>query len=297
MPTHKVLSGPRHHQVEICYEVVTHFNQQQQEELNERRSIVLTLGGHKGVKAARNVAMILSFKLKATVVIWDRRNTHDSGVCYGNQPLVLDDVEDLKAVIEALSLAPTLLMGSSSGARVSAICALKYPSLVSGLVLAPPTGGNIARTIAEAYYEVPAQIAVSRGMKQVVIDNDNYVELCQTSKAALISDVSVEQFCRTMQLSSDWLKMHEKDTLLGIRDDELTRLAIFRPLIVHDGNIQDPFHTVQTAVGCARILQCSEIKLIPGILQQTEKSSELIALAIHQTYFLQNCKCKLSSLL
>ena len=50
-------------------------------------------------------------------------------------------VEDLRELIEGLQIAPVILFGHSSGARLFGMFTIAYPGLVKGLVLSILTGG------------------------------------------------------------------------------------------------------------------------------------------------------------
>jgi 3-oxoadipate enol-lactonase len=74
------------------------------------------------------------FAAEHRVARWDRRG-------YGSSPrppAPFSSVEDLAAVVRAVSDSPAVLIGSSFGAVVSVHCALDHPQLVSALVLVGP---------------------------------------------------------------------------------------------------------------------------------------------------------------
>ena len=110
--------------------------------------VVLTLGGRQGVKSSKGFAAILATILKANVLIWDRRNSNNSSINFGEECLFIEDAKDLKELLLTLNVPlPCLFVGSSSGARISAMFTFDNPKFVRGLVLAPPTGGDSCNAV------------------------------------------------------------------------------------------------------------------------------------------------------
>lgn len=94
--------------------------------------VVLT---HDGIGHRETwVDQLDTFGRRHRVTRWDRRGYGRSA-----QPVAAySGVDDLAAVIRSTSDAPAALVGCSSGAMVSLHCALRYPALVSALVLVGP---------------------------------------------------------------------------------------------------------------------------------------------------------------
>jgi len=242
---------------------------------NDELNIVITLGGVKGCSAARPVAECFARELNARVLIWDRRNTHSSGIGYNGIPLVLEDVEDLHALIVHVFglIKPCILVGSSSGARVSALLAVKYPNLCAGLMFAPPTGGDAVELLARSYYDHPSEVIRKHGI-DAMLALDDFKDLNERSKNWLRTKAQTEAVVATLETTSRWMRLFTDSTMIGLDENGLLSLKRFPVCVVHDGNILDQFHTIRTAFKVATALSLSAVHLVPGVLKQTPESSK-----------------------
>jgi pimeloyl-ACP methyl ester carboxylesterase len=99
----------------------------------------------------------------------DRRNT-------GKSDVIIDAVaseyehwaDDLDGLLKQLSIAPAYIGGSSSGARMSLLMAIRHPDSVKGLLLWRVTGGGKAAVrLSQRYYGQYIPIAKAGGMKAI----------------------------------------------------------------------------------------------------------------------------------
>eukprot|EP00921_Rhytidocystis_pertsovi_P010627 GHVQ01017111.1.p1 GENE.GHVQ01017111.1~~GHVQ01017111.1.p1 ORF type:complete len:315 (-),score=73.10 GHVQ01017111.1:106-1050(-) len=102
--------------------------------------------------------------VKRTVlgILWDRRNCGMSSVRFDdadNQTENDQQADDLAYLLSSLgfvgprSSGGSILVGTSSGGRMSLLCAQRHPHVVRGLVLNNLTGGQLASDVlAEVYY-------------------------------------------------------------------------------------------------------------------------------------------------
>lgn len=112
----------------------------------------------------------------------------------GERGLPEEEAEDLHALIAALGLGPSVLMGSSSGARTSLILGQLHPADIAALVLSPPTGGGATSPVSIAnlsqnYYRQHIPRAQDGGMEAVCEASGHYsavAERSADSKAALL---------------------------------------------------------------------------------------------------------------
>ena len=141
-------------------------------------TLVILGGGQTGREAAcQQFGAESDAWREHTVLIFDRRNTGASDVCYDgvgdsasggvseNEVQAADVIE----LLIGLSLTPCILIGFSSGARLFALIAFARPEIVCGLALLILTGGAQAVTaLGATYYGQYAQAARTGGMAAVL---------------------------------------------------------------------------------------------------------------------------------
>jgi pimeloyl-ACP methyl ester carboxylesterase len=103
-------------------------------------------------------AQFETFAARYRVARWDRRG-------YGRSPRPTEpfsSVEDLAAVVRAISHSPATLVGCSFGSYYSLQCALDHPPLVAALVLVGPVITGLSLTdhfLTRGHREIPARDA------------------------------------------------------------------------------------------------------------------------------------------
>mmetsp|Transcript_4140 Transcript_4140/g.7964 ORF Transcript_4140/g.7964 Transcript_4140/m.7964 type:complete len:310 (+) Transcript_4140:248-1177(+) len=130
---------------------------------------VLIPGGKLGMDAERDRAKDLARRGYRTL-IYDRRNTctADCGYGDGSKHEIQMQVEDMLALLRYLKLAPAVLIGESSGARLCILFALDHPSAVTSLVLFNLTGGTrAAELLSHWYHHQYVELAEKGGMEAV----------------------------------------------------------------------------------------------------------------------------------
>jgi pimeloyl-ACP methyl ester carboxylesterase len=131
------------------------------------------------------------------VIAWDAPGYGRSDPLPWSEPRPESYADALVGLIEALRLAPTVLVGSSFGAVIAAAFAVRYPGLVRGVVLSAPAAG-FARTPAAERKAVldkrindmerlgPAELAVQRAPALVAPTSpDNVVQAAVALVAAV----------------------------------------------------------------------------------------------------------------
>jgi len=282
----------------------------------QRLTIVLTGGGVSGVDRTWATATRVAdaargrWRRGCAVLVWDRRNTGASGFSLGasGEPLPVQDADDLHDLITGLGLAPCVLVGQSSGARVSAIVASRHPSAVRGLVLAPPTGGAAAaEALCRMYYEEPKRwmlagdaraVAAAWGMRDL-------------AAVAALEACDRARFAAAMDASSAWMRSFAREAMLGLTDGALAALVprrrgpepeggdaesgaraliageerdddggAARVAVAHSGDLTDTLHEAATAVRVATVVRAKQLHLVPGVFtpRAGERLAELAAL-------------------
>ena len=129
--------------------------------------VVLTPGGRWGGDVLRVVASELARDCR--VVTWDRSNTEGgaSVVVQGDGSEADLWADQLAALIRELGIAPCYV-GEYAGCRTSPLLCLKHPELVRGLMLAWPSGGEVAaERLPRSIYRPYIQAALRHGMEAV----------------------------------------------------------------------------------------------------------------------------------
>ena len=85
--------------------------------------------------------------------------------------------DDLDALLKQFDMAPAIIGGSSSGARLALTFALRHPQSVRALTLWRVTGGGFAvKRLAERYYDQYIRLAGEGGMAAVCAE-EHFAEL------------------------------------------------------------------------------------------------------------------------
>jgi pimeloyl-ACP methyl ester carboxylesterase len=208
--------------------------------------VVVTPGGRWAGYVQRVIAAELAKDFH--VVTWDRRNTDGDAdiVIAGDQSEADIWADDLAALIKALKLAPCYV-GEYAGCRVTPILCLKYPKLVKGLMLAWPSGGEIAcERLPKNFYRQYIRTALRYGMKGVV-EIDRFavsIEKRPANRAALLA-MEPLAFVRQMAFWESFFTTSADLPIAGCRasEEEWTNIAV--PAIVIGGN--DPIHPTRVA--------------------------------------------------
>src|SRR5215475_13097039 len=118
------------------------------------------------------------------VLLHDRRNCGASDVAFDPRKSEYEVwADDLNALARALGMLPAIVGGTSSGARLALLFALRYPQSVRALLLWRVTGGAFAvRRLAEKYYDQYIGLARSGGMAAVCAE-EHFAELIRNRPA------------------------------------------------------------------------------------------------------------------
>ena len=218
--------------------------------------IALTPGSRRSYAELRD----LSAKIAATgyrVLLHDRRNCGASDVAFdgsGSEHEVwADDLHELGRQLDAL---PLFVGGSSAGARLAILFALRHPKALRGLLLWRLTGGQHAvDRLAENYYGKFIKIAREGGM-QAVCESEHFADCIkarpQNRERILRTDVN--EFIKVMTHWREAFLQSATLPIVGATEAQLRGIAA--PVCLIAGN--DVVHTPVTARKAAELIPNSE---------------------------------------
>ena len=192
------------------------------------------------------------------VLLHDRRNCGASDVAFDDSrsehEVWADDLYELSKQLGAL---PIYVGGSSAGARLAILFAIRHPDALRGLLLWRVTGGQEAvDRLADNYYGQFIKIAKAGGM-QAVCESEHFAECIKarpTNRARLLQ-TDVGQFINVM---TTWRERFlESATLPIVGASEADLRAIKAPACLIAGN--DVIHTPATARKTAGLIPNSEL--------------------------------------
>jgi pimeloyl-ACP methyl ester carboxylesterase len=200
--------------------------------------LALNTGGRRGheefIPLARRIAP-LGFR----VLLHDRRNTGASEILIvGDEGEEQIWADDLHALLLQLGLTPCFVGGSSAGARLSILVALRHPDAVAGLLLLRVTGGAFAAArLPDTYYGQFIRAAESGGMA-ALCETEQYRERFRANPAnrPRLLAMNAQEYIRVM---SNWQRifMHHNDQpVMGVTPDQLANIVL--PTLVIPGNDQ-----------------------------------------------------------
>lgn len=192
------------------------------------------------------------------VLLHDRRNCGSSDVAFdgsGSEHEIWAD--DLYALAKQLSAAPLYVGGSSAGARLAILFAIRHPDALRGLLLWRVTGGQEAvDRLAENYYGQYIKLAEAGGM-EAVAKSEHFAECiaARPSNRELLMKTDVGEFIKVMKTWREAFLHAAKLPMVGATEDDLR--AIKAPACLIAGN--DVIHTPATARKAASLLPNNEL--------------------------------------
>jgi pimeloyl-ACP methyl ester carboxylesterase len=192
------------------------------------------------------------------VLLHDRRNCGASDVAFdgsgSEHDVWADDLHELGNQLGAL---PIYVGGSSAGARLAILYAIRHPDGLRGLLLWRVTGGQEAvDKLSESYYGQYIKRARQGGMPAVA-DSEHFAE-CIKARAAnkeRLLSTDVDSFIKVMTVWRE--KFLESATLPIVGASEADLNAIKAPACLIAGN--DVIHTPATARKAARLIPNTEL--------------------------------------
>lgn len=192
------------------------------------------------------------------VLLHDRRNCGASDVAFdgsGSEHEVWAD--DLYALGKGLGALPMYVGGSSAGARLAILYAMRHPDGLRGLLLWRVTGGQEAvDRLAENYYGHFIKIARAGGM-QAVCESEHFSECIKArpSNRDRLLETDVGEFIKVMTHWRECFLQSANLPIVGATEADLH--AIKAPACLIAGN--DVIHTPATARKAASLIPNSEL--------------------------------------
>lgn len=192
------------------------------------------------------------------VLLHDRRNCGASDVAFdgsGSEHEVWAD--DLYDLAKQLGAAPLYVGGSSAGARLAILFAIRHPDALSGLLLWRLTGGQHAvDKLSENYYGQYIKLAQAGGM-EAVANSEHFAEMTAARPAnrERLLKTNVADFLNVMSVWRDAFLQSSTLPIVGATEAQLN--AIKAPACLIAGN--DVIHTPATARKAAKLIPHSEL--------------------------------------
>lgn len=192
------------------------------------------------------------------VLLHDRRNCGASEVAFdgsaSEHEVWADDLHELAKTLEAL---PIYVGGSSAGARLAILFAIRHPDATRGLLLWRVTGGQHAvDRLAEMYYGQFIPVARDGGMK-AVCETEHFAQ-CIAARPAnrdKLMNIKVDDFIKVMTYWRERFLESSKLPIVGATEADLRNIKA--PACLIAGN--DVIHTPATARKAADLIPNSEL--------------------------------------
>ncbi len=192
------------------------------------------------------------------VLLHDRRNCGASDVAFdgsgSEHEIWADDLQALAAQLGATSL---YVGGSSAGARLAILFAIRHPQATRGLLLWRVTGGQEAvDKLSEQYYGQFIRIAQQGGMA-AVCESEHFKQCiaARPSNRERLMQTDVGEFIRVMNVWRD--RFLESATLPVVGATEAQLRAITAPVCMIAGN--DVIHAPAAARKARALIPNSEL--------------------------------------
>jgi pimeloyl-ACP methyl ester carboxylesterase len=192
------------------------------------------------------------------VLLHDRRSCGKSDVAFDGTASEHEAwADDLYALAQQLGAKSIYVGGSSAGARLAILFAIRHPDALAGMLLWRLTGGQEAvDRLAENYYGQFIRLAEAGGM-EAVAKSEHFAECiaARPSNREKIMETDVAAFIKVMNTWRDAFLKSAKLPIVGATEAELR--AIKAPVCLIAGN--DIIHTPVTARKAAGLLPNSEL--------------------------------------
>jgi pimeloyl-ACP methyl ester carboxylesterase len=198
----------------------------------------LITGGRRGHDEFIPLAQKLA-KGGYRVVLHDRRNTGRSDVLIeGDVAEEIMWLDDLHELLKQLGAVPTIIGGSSAGARTAMRYYTRFPQDTRALLLMRVTGGAFAAgRLPENYYGAFIKAAQQGGMAAVCA-TEQYQERIAANPATRdrLMAMDPKQYIKVMSNWMDQFIASTKTEVFGMTDADLAAISV--PTVVVPGNDQ-----------------------------------------------------------
>jgi pimeloyl-ACP methyl ester carboxylesterase len=230
--------------------------------------LALSPGGRNGLGNVKPFAERMA-SAGYRVLLHDRRNCGASDVAFDASKSEYEVwADDLAALLQQLGMAPAIVGGSSSGARLALLFALRHPQSVRALLLWRVTGGGFAvRRLAEKYYDQYVRLAQQGGMAAVCAE-EHFAELIRNrppNRDKLMA-MDPQQFIAAMQAWRAPFVAGANYPLIGTSEVDLRSIAV--PTCVIPGD--DLTHGGETGAAAARLIPDCEVHRVTKVDQNVD---------------------------
>jgi pimeloyl-ACP methyl ester carboxylesterase len=198
--------------------------------------VALITGGRRGHDEFVPLAQKLA-KGGYRVVLHDRRNTGRSDVLIeGDTPEEILWLDDLNALLKQLGATPTIVGGSSAGARTAMRYYTRFRNETRGLLLMRVTGGAFAANrLPEMYYGQFISAAQKGGMAAVCATEQYQERIAANPKnGERLMAMDPKQYIAVMSNWRDQFIESTKTVVFGMTDADLASISV--PVVVIPGN-------------------------------------------------------------
>lgn len=219
--------------------------------------IALTPGSRRSYEELLGFAYLLADK-GCRVLLHDRRNCGASEVAFdgsGSEHEVWAD--DLYALAEQLNATPLYAGGSSAGARLAILYAIRHPAATRGLLLWRVTGGQAAvDKLSESYYGQFIPIAKAGGMA-AICETEHFKDCiaARPGNRERLMRTDVNAFIKVMTVWRQRFRESANLPVVGATEAELR--AITAPVCMIAGN--DIIHAPAAARKAKALMPNSEL--------------------------------------
>lgn len=219
--------------------------------------IALTPGSRRSYHELLDLSKIISAS-GYRVLLHDRRNCGASDVAFdgsaSEHEVWADDLYELGKQLGAL---PMVVGGSSAGARLAILYAIRHPAGLRGLLLWRVTGGQEAvDKLSENYYGQYVRLAREGGMQKVAA-SEHFAECvaARPSNRERLLSTNADGFIAVMEAWREHFLASAKLPIVGATEAQLR--AIKAPACIVAGN--DVIHTPATARKAASLIPNNEL--------------------------------------
>lgn len=192
------------------------------------------------------------------VLLHDRRNCGASDVAFdgsGSEHEVWAD--DLHALAQQLDALPLYVGGSSAGARLAILFAIRHANALRGLLLWRLTGGQEAvDRLAENYYGQYIKLAQAGDM-EAIANSEHFAEMiaARPQNRERLLKTEVQDFIQVMTMWREAFLKSATLPIVGATEKQLNAIKV--PVCLVAGN--DVIHTPATARKVATLIPNSEL--------------------------------------
>ena len=231
-------------------------------------AMALSPGGRNGIGSVKPFAQRMA-AAGYRVLVHDRRNCGASDVAFDPDKSEYEVwADDLHALLRQLDMLPVIVGGSSSGARLSLLFALRYPKAVRALLLWRVTGGAFAvQRLAEKYYDQYIRLAEQGGMAAVCAE-EHFAELIRnrpSNRERLIA-IAPGEFIAVMRAWREPFVAGAELPLIGTSAADLRSIRAPTCLIPGD----DLTHGGETGAAAARLMPDCEVHRVTAADQNVD---------------------------